>query len=112
MYNLFRNISEDRHGMQKVDNLIALLKRGDASSLAQLRNLLDVKLNDLALEIGVSEQTLGFWESDKNQIPSSYSTHWKVKLGSYLNEKIATYLRTENDDLTQKYWALIWELID
>ena len=112
MYNVLKDMSEDGHKMQQVADLIALLKMGDAPSLTQLRNLLGIKINDLAIEIGVSEQTLEFWENGEEQTPSLYSAHWKIKLGSRLNEKIVTYLGTENEELTQKYWALIWELVD
>jgi DNA-binding XRE family transcriptional regulator len=107
-----KKMPEDRYAVQTVDTLVTLLKRGDSNSLTRLRNLLDIKRSQLALEIGVSEQTLEFWEGGKEQPPHSSYSSWKIKLSSHLNSRIATYLGTENGEVIHKYWALIWELVE
>jgi len=95
-----------------MDDLIRLLKKGDAPSLTQLRKLLSVKRKDLALEIGIPEKTLELWEGGKEQPPSLHSALWKIKLGSHLDKQISTFLGIEDNEVTSKYWALIWELVD
>jgi DNA-binding transcriptional regulator YiaG len=97
---------------QPVDSLIKLLKNGDALSLTQLRINIGVERSDLASDINVTERTLAAWESGKKQPSASNSRIWKIKLGSRLDVKIASYLGTQSLDLIHKYWALIWELVD
>ncbi len=98
--------------MRQVDNLIRLLRKGDAKSLAQLRNLLGIKRNDLAPEIGISEHTLELWENGEEQALGSHYALWKIKLSSYIHNKISILLGTEDAEVTNKYWALIWNLVD
>ena len=105
-------MTEEQHRMQQVNNLIKLLRRGDGPSLAQLRNLLGIKPNDLAPAIGVSNQKLELWENGEEQPPSSRSAIWKIKLSSYIDEKISIFLGTEDNEVTHKYWALVWGLVD
>jgi DNA-binding XRE family transcriptional regulator len=97
---------------QRVEHSVRLLKRGDASSLKKLRCLLGKTRQELALDIGVTEKTVEMWE-DGNQKPSSSNrAKWRIKLGSYIDKRISALLETEDNEISTKYWALIWELID
>jgi DNA-binding XRE family transcriptional regulator len=98
--------------MSKMDDLVRLLKKGDAPSLTQLRKLLSIKRKDLASDIGIPEETLELWEDGKERPTSLNSALWKIKLGSHLDKKISTLLGTEDNEVTSKYWSLIWELVD
>jgi len=94
---------------KQVNNLITLLRIGDAKSLTQLRILLSVDSYDLAKRIGVSVQTLELWEKGEEQPLSINQALWKIKLSSYIDEKISTLLGTNNNEITNKYWALMWD---
>ena len=95
----------------QVNDLIRLLKKGDIESLAYLRNLLEVKSNDLAHEVGVSSQTLELWEKGKEQPLGLHYALWKIKLSSYIDERINKFLGTNDSEITGKYWALVWDLV-
>ena len=103
---------ECQRRVQQVDNLIRLLKKGDTSSLAQLRNLIGIKRSDLSSKIGVSEQKLELWENGEEQPSSLHYSLWKIRLGDYLDKKIARYLGTEDNEVINEYLALIWGLVD
>ena len=102
---------EDNQKMQQVNHLIRLLKRGDAKSLTDLRNLLGIKSNDLAHQIGVSRQTLELWESDREQPPGLHYARWKIKLSSYIDERLSALLGIDGNEVKHKYWALVWDFI-
>ena len=105
-------MTQDRLRKQKVDNLIKLLKKGDAPSLAQLRHQLNIARDDLAAEMGVAEELLEMWENDWDQPPNSYQATWKIKLSAHLDNKISSFLGTEDSEIISNYWALIWKLVD
>jgi len=94
---------------QQVNNLITLLRSGDAKSLKQLCNLLAIDSNDLANQIGVSAQTLELWEKCEEQPLSLNHALWKIKLSSYIDKEISAFLGTNNIEITNKYWALMWD---
>ena len=96
---------------QQVNNLIRLLRIGDSKSLLQLRNLIGIKPSDLATQIGVSPQTLEKWENGEEQALSLHYAFWKIKLSSYIDERISKSLGTNDIEITSKYWALVWDLV-
>jgi len=96
---------------QHVNNLIRLLRSGDAQSLTQLRNLLAIDSHDLAHQIGVSAQTLELWEKGEKKPLGLHYAIWKIKLSSYLDNKISLLLGTNDSEITSKYWALVWDLV-
>ena len=97
--------------MQRVDSLISLLRKGDANSLTQLRNLLVIKPSDLARQTGVSSQTLELWENEEVQPIGMHYALWKIRLSSYLDDKISIFLGTNDSEVTNKYLALVWDLV-
>jgi hypothetical protein len=101
---------EEQLKTQQVNNLIKLLRMGDSKSLAQLRNLLEIKIHHLALQIGVSPQILELWENGEEQPPGFKYALWKIKLSSYIDERISMSLGTSDSEIINKYWALIWDL--
>ena len=80
--------------------------------MEKLRHLLGKTRRELALDIGVTEQTLEMWENGNQKPSSSNRAKWRIKLGSYIDKRISTLLETEDNEISTKYWALIWELID
>ena len=102
---------EEQSKTQQVNNLIRLLRRGDVKSLSQLRNLLAIKPYDLAHQIGVSAQTLELWEKGEEKPLGLHYAIWKIKLSSYLDNKISLLLGTNDSEITSKYWALVWDLV-
>jgi len=104
-------MSEERHRMQQVDHLIRLLRKGDVKSLTQLRNLLGIKPNDLAPQIGVSGHMLELWENEQEQPLGLHYALWKIKLSSYVDDRISIFLGTNDSAVTSKYWALVWDLV-
>jgi len=105
-------MTQERLRKQKVDNLIKLLKKGDAPSLAQLRHQLNIARDELAEEVGVAEETLEMWENDWDQPSGTQQAVWKIRLSSHLDDSISSFLDTEDSEIISNYWALIWELVD
>ena len=97
---------------QQAEYLVRLLKRGDASSLAQLRRSLNKTQQEFAVEVGVPEQTLELWENGIEHPSGIQWAMWKIKLGSYVDEQVYTLLGTEDSEIRTKFWALMWELLD
>jgi len=105
-------MTQERLRKQKVDNLIKLLKKGDAPSLAQLRHQLNIARDELAEEVGVAEETLEMWENDWDQPSGTQQAVWKIRLSFHLDDSISSFLDTEDSEIISNYWALIWELVD
>jgi|GEM_PF-6754377 len=95
-----------------LERYICLLKKGDASTLKQLRILLGKTQPELALNIGVSEHKLELWETESQQPTGLQRAKWKIKLASYVDEKIITTLDMQDNEIIYKFWSLIWSLAD
>ena len=67
---------------------------------------------ELAQKIDVPEDMLGAWEAGEKQPSGIHFARWKIKLASYIDEKIAAVLKTENNEISSRFWSLIWELVD
>lgn len=98
--------------MQKVEQLVTLLKGGDVSSLARLRNELGKTRYELSLKVGVAEHTLEMWETGQQQPSGKQIASWRLKLSSYMDDIISDLLGTKDKEIGIKFWALMWELID
>ena len=103
---------QDRQPTKILERYIRLLKKGDAPSLKQLRTLLDKTQSELALKIGVSEQRLELWETESQQPTGLQRARWKIKLASYVDEKIITTLDMQDNEIIFKFWSLIWDFVD
>lgn len=98
--------------MQKVKQLVTLLKRGDVSSLARLRHELGKTRYELSLKAGVAECTLEMWETGQQQPSGKQIARWRLKLSSYIDDIISDLLGTKDKEIGIKFWALMWELVD
>ena len=97
---------------QQVEHLIRLVKKGDASSLTQLRQELGKTQEEIASRIGVSERQLGQWEEGEQQPSGRHYAHWRLKLSYYVDGTISDLLGTEDTEIITRYWELMWGLID
>ena len=110
---LFNQPMSEKHQISNsLERCVALLKKGDASSLKQLRCLLEKTQAELAQEVGVSQEALEAWEAGEQQPSGIQLARWKIKLASYIDEKIAAVLSTQNSEVSSSFWSLIWELVD
>jgi len=100
------------HSMQQVEHLVRLVKRGDASSLTQLRQELGKTQKEIALKVGVSEHQLGRWERGEQQPSGLHCANWKLALSYYVDHVISALLGTEDIEVNIQFWRLIWRLTD
>ena len=100
------------YSLQQVEHLVRLVKKGDASSLAQARQELGKTQKEIALQVGVSERQLGRWEKGEQQPSRTHYVLWKLRLSDYVDGLISGLLGTNNMDVITRFWELIWELID
>ena len=105
-------MAHGRETTKTLERYIRLLKKGDASTLKQLRILLGKTQSELALKIGVSEHKLELWETENQQPTGLQRAKWKIKLASYVDEKIITTLDMQDNEIIYKFWSLIWSLAD
>lgn len=103
---------QDKKADRSLERCISLLKKGDAASLRQLRIILDRTRPELAQKIGISEQKLELWETEMQQPTGLQRARWKIKLASYVDEKISAVLNTQDNEISSRFWSLIWELVD
>lgn len=105
-------MAEQTYTMQQVEQLVRLVKKGDASSLIQLRQKLGKTQKDIALKIGVSEDQLERWEKGEEQPSRKNHAQWKLKLSVYIDEVISDLLGTDDAEINTQFWELIWRLTD
>lgn len=99
-----------RDGLQRVENIMLLVKHGDASSLKKLRTILGKSPNEIASLIGVGAEDLEKWEKGEAQPTSLKHAHWKLKLTDFVDVEIARFLGTDNPEVVIPFWQLIWTL--
>jgi transcriptional regulator with XRE-family HTH domain len=100
------------YSQRRVEHLIRLVKKGDASSLAQLRQELDKTQKEIASEIGISERRFGRWERGEEEPSGRYYARWRLKLSYYIDDIIAEFLGTKDSEIVTHYWELMWGLVD
>ena len=105
-------MTHDGEPTKILERYIRLLKKGDAPSLKKLRTLLSKTQSELAIKIGVSEHKLELWETENQQPTGLQRAKWKIKLASYVDEKITTTLDIQDNEIIYKFWSLIWSLVD
>jgi transcriptional regulator with XRE-family HTH domain len=103
---------EQPSSIQQVEQLIRLVKKGDAASLTQLRLRLGRSQKDIALMVGVSEQQLRQWERGEEKPSKAQRAHWKVKLGECIDDPISDLLGTRDVEVNTRFWELIWRLTE
>jgi len=100
------------NSVQQVELMVRLLKKGDAPSLARLRQELGKPRQEVALKIGVSEQWLEQWEEGRKLPSGKHHTQWKLKLSYYVDEVISDLLGTENAEVNTQFLEVMWGLVD
>ena len=100
------------NSVQQVERMVRLLKKGDASSLARIRQELGKPRQEVALKIGVSEQRLEQWEEGEKLPSGKHNTQWKLKLSYYVDEVISDLLGTENAEVNTQFLEVMWGLVD
>ena len=103
---------EKSNSMQRVEHLIRLVKKGDAVSLAQLRQELGRSQKDIALMIGVSEQHLRRWEKGMEDPSKAQHALWRVKLSDCIDGAISDLLGTCDVEVNTRFWELLWKLTE
>jgi DNA-binding XRE family transcriptional regulator len=98
--------------LAEIECLIGLIRKGNAGSLTKARNVLGIERNVLSIRIGISENTLNAWEIGKEVPPQKYLIAWRLKLGDYIEGKVASYLRTNDPELIHQFWEIVWRLND
>ena len=98
--------------MQLVEELVRLVKNGDTSSLTEVRQKLGKTQNEVAVLVGVPESQLEQWENGEIQPSHIHHALWKLRLSDYVDDEICRLLGTENNEVVNKFWELIWSLND
>jgi hypothetical protein len=98
--------------IDKIDSIMGLVRIGDAVSLAKARQELGITLNELSTLMHISDDTLHDWETEAESPSHKNLLAWRVKIGSFLEERIANYLGTTDPDMIHQFWDLMWRLND
>jgi DNA-binding transcriptional regulator YiaG len=98
--------------MAEIEFIIGLIKKGNASSLAKVRRILEVTVSEFSTIMGIPENTLISWEIETDTPPHKSLIIWRIKLGDFIEGKISRYLRTTNPELIHQFWDIMWRLND
>jgi transcriptional regulator with XRE-family HTH domain len=96
--------------LQRIEQLIGLIKRGDYTSLRQVRLELGMAEEDVATQLNVSVQIIQLWEQGTDSPSNIQQAFWKLRLSDQLDIEIGRVLRTENKEVISQFCALIWQL--
>jgi DNA-binding XRE family transcriptional regulator len=102
----------NNHHLQQLEDWIRLVKKGDPTSLMELRNQLGKTSREIADKLGVSEQQLCCWERGEQQPSGILHASWKLALSDYVDEEISTLINTGNPELVTHFWEILWRLND
>ncbi len=102
----------NNHHLQRVENLIRLVKKGDTVSLAELRNQLGKTRKEIANKVGVSEHQLKCWELGEQQPSGKHYSFLKLRLSDYIDEEISALINTGNPELVSHFLEILWRLDD
>lgn len=105
-------MSDNHHNLQRVENFVRLVKKGDPESLTELRNQLGKTRKEIADKVGVSEHQLKCWEIVDQQPSGKQHSFWKLRLSDYVDEEISTLIGTKNAELVTNFWEILWRLND
>jgi len=98
--------------IEDIECVVGLIRRGDQASLAKARQKIGVPVSQVASFVGISENMLNKWENGKAKPEKGQLIAWRLKLGDFLDEKIAAYIGTANKDLITQFWEIMWRLND
>ncbi len=98
--------------IEDIECVVGLIRRGDQASLAKARQKIGIPVSQVANSVGISENMLNKWENGKTKPEKGQLIAWRLKLGDFLDEKIAAYIGTANKDLITQFWEIMWRLND
>jgi DNA-binding transcriptional regulator YiaG len=105
-----QEITEKPEMSRSITGLVGLIKKGDCRSLALLREGLGCSRMELAAWMSIPESCLLDWEENHCVPTPGQMALWRVKLSDYLNGKICMLLKTNDAELVDKLWDLLWRL--
>lgn len=105
-----RETPEKIRSVQSVTELVGLVKKGDCSSLFLLRERMGRSRSELASHMSIPESQLTAWEENRESLSAGQMALWRVKLSDYLDLELQTILGTDNEDLIEHFWDLLWRL--
>ena len=105
-------MSNNNHSLQRISDLVQLVRKGDSVSLTELRNQLGKTTDEVAAKIGVSERQLKSWELGEEQPSGILHSAWKLRLSDYVDEEISMLISTDNPELVTNFWEILWRLHD
>ena len=105
-------MSNNNHSLQRISDLVRLVRKGDSVSLTELRNQLGKTTDEVAAKIGVSERQLKSWELGEEQPSGILHSAWKLRLSDYVDEEISMLISTDNPELVTNFWEILWRLHD
>ena len=103
-------MSDNSRSVQRVEDLIRLVRKGNPASLTELRKHLGKTRKEIASKVGVSEDQLEDWELGEQQPSSIHHSFWKLSLSDYIDEEISALLKVDNAELINKFWEVMWHL--
>jgi DNA-binding transcriptional regulator YiaG len=98
--------------IEEIENAVGLVRRGDSVSLAEVRRYLGISARGIADSLGITEVILKSWEDGKTKPANNQLIAWRLKIGDFVDERIASYIRTNNKDLITQFWEIMWRLND
>lgn len=98
--------------VENIEYAVGLVRKGDHSSLAILRQKLGIPAGELSISLGISEAALNGWESGVEKAASNQMIAWRLKMGDILDDRISSYLKTTNKELITQFWEIMWRLND
>lgn len=105
-------MSNNNHSLQRISDLVRLVRKEDSVSLTELRNQLGKTTDEVAAKIGVSERQLKSWELGEEQPSGILHSAWKLRLSDYVDEEISMLISTDNPELVTNFWEILWRLHD
>jgi len=105
-------MSNNNHSLQRISDLVRLVRKEDSVSLTELRNQLEKTTDEVAAKIGVSERQLKSWELGEEQPSGILHSAWKLRLSDYVDEEISMLISTDNPELVTNFWEILWRLHD
>ena len=96
----------------EIESLVGLIRKGNPFSLAKARRQLGVAASEFSCLMGIPENTLNTLEIEQETPSQKFLISWRLKLGSFMEQKMASYLRTTDPELIHQFWEILWKLND
>jgi DNA-binding transcriptional regulator YiaG len=98
--------------LDEIERIIGLIRKGNPGSLAKARSIVGIETGEFSILMGISDNLLIAWETEKESPSQKSLITWRLKLGDFIEGKIASYLRTDDPELIHQFWEIMWRLND